>query len=114
MTAPPERVRTGPVALSATGPDPGAALDPAFGRCRYFLLFDGNGDIVEVVENSATSADSGAAAQAVQLLVDRGVDTVLTGRCGATATLALDAAGITTVTGLSGPADDVVRAHLGR
>jgi predicted Fe-Mo cluster-binding NifX family protein len=100
------------IAVTASTTDPAAELDQTFGRCRHFLIFDDRGELVDTVTNTATEANSGAGAQAVQVLVRSEVTTVLTGRVGPKAERALQAAGITARTGSAGPASAAVREFL--
>ncbi len=65
---------------------------PVLSRAPYFL-FGGEGER-RVVENPAAAAQSGAGLQAAQFLVDSGVGTLVTVRCGQNAADVFRAAGI--------------------
>ncbi len=65
----------------------------------------------EVVENSGLDAAGGAGIQAAQTIVNRDIDVVLTGNIGPNAFNVLSAAGIKTVTGVSGTVKDVVEKY---
>jgi predicted Fe-Mo cluster-binding NifX family protein len=82
------------VALTSTGSGLEAEPSGSFGRCPYFLIFDTEGEGFEAVRNPAENASGGAGVQAAQLLVDRKVAAVLTGRVGPHAMDVLRAAGI--------------------
>jgi predicted Fe-Mo cluster-binding NifX family protein len=101
------------IAVTASTTDPSDELDQTFGRCRYFLIFDDRASLVATVDNTATEADSGAGARAVQILVRNEVTTVLTGRVGPKAEAALRTAGIAVRTGSTGPAGEAAREFLG-
>jgi len=77
-------------------------MDPRFGRCRYFIIWDTDNEQFEAVENPAISAGGGAGIQAAQLIANKGVETVLTGNVGPNAYNTLTAAGIKVVVGLTG------------
>lgn len=61
-------------------------------RAPYFLFQDENGETV--VENPAAQAQGGAGVQAAQFLVDSGVTTLITVRCGQNAADVFHAAGM--------------------
>lgn len=102
------------IAATAAGTTLDAAFDPKFGRCRYFLFIETDdtaetSDVtdtsdlsVESVENPHRTSSGGTGTRCVQLMVDRQVTTVLTGEAGPNARRALEAAGITVVTGCTG------------
>lgn len=102
------------IAVSATGPTLDSPVDPAFGRCTYFVVVDADGSSATAVRNSGTEMNSGAGPRAVQGLVDAGVSVVLTGQCGPQATRALSAAGITADLGHHGTVAEAVAAFTGR
>jgi predicted Fe-Mo cluster-binding NifX family protein len=90
------------IAITATGRDLQAPVDPRFGRCRYLVILDTEGGGSEVVENPALTSPGGAGVALVQELVRRGVRTVITGDVGPNAFQALRAAGVAVHTGASG------------
>ena len=90
------------IAISATGADLGAQVDPRFGRCRYFILVSPDTMEFESVENSSIMASGGAGIATAQMVAGKGAKVVLTGNCGPNANQVLSAAGIQIVTGVSG------------
>jgi predicted Fe-Mo cluster-binding NifX family protein len=70
------------IALTSTGSDLEAAPTGTFGRCAHFLVIDTETDDLSDVPNPAANASGGAGVQAAQLMIDRGVEAVLTGRVG--------------------------------
>jgi len=99
------------IAVSATAPHLDANLDPRFGRCQYLLVVDSESMEFEAIENPAMSAPGGAGIQVAQLVVQKGVEAVITGDCGPNAFQVLSAAGIPVSVGASGSVRDVVEAH---
>jgi predicted Fe-Mo cluster-binding NifX family protein len=75
-------------------------MDPRFGRSPWFILFDpSNPEEIEAISNDdSTGMAHGAGIQTAQMLADRGVEVVITGRVGPKAQATLDAAGIEVVT----------------
>lgn len=57
------------IAISSTGKDLHAQIDPRFGRCPYFIFVDPETMDFEVSENEGLMASGGAGVQAVQLMV---------------------------------------------
>jgi predicted Fe-Mo cluster-binding NifX family protein len=90
------------LAISAANPSLDAPIDPRFGRCQYFLIIDLNTLEFDTVPNTSKDAMSGAGISAAQTLVNRDVQTVITGRVGPNASDVLASAGIEILTGASG------------
>jgi len=97
------------VAVSAAGTTVRDDVDPHFGRCERFLLFDG--EAATVLENPAREAPEGAGLKAAQLMIDHGVTAVLTGSVGPKAFQALSDAGIRVYPGASGVIEEVLSKH---
>lgn len=98
------------VAITSAGPTPDSRLDPRFGRCPYFVLADMGDTATHFagVRNASASRAGGAGTRSAQLLIDKGIQVVLTGDCGPKATRALAAAGIDVIGGCAGTVDEVV------
>jgi len=99
------------IAVSASGPTLDAEVDPRFGRCQCFIIVDPDNMEFEVVENSGAQARGRAGIATAQMIVDKGVEAVLTGNCGPNAFQVLYAAGIKVVTGVSGKVWDTVQEY---
>jgi len=98
------------IAISATGTNLDADVDPRFGRCPYFIIVDLETERVEVVPNEYTVAGGGAGISTAQMVANAGVNVVLTGNVGPNAYQVLRAAGIQVVTGVSGKVKDALEA----
>jgi len=96
------------VAISVQGSDMSATVDPRFGRAQGFLVVNSETGDFEYLENPNIGAAGGAGIQTSQMLVDRGVEAVITGNVGPNAYRVLDAAGIKIFTGASGTADQAL------
>jgi predicted Fe-Mo cluster-binding NifX family protein len=68
--------------VTSTGKDIEAKMDARFGRALYFLIIDTDTNALDAVLNSAAEEQQGAGISAAQLVLDRGIDGVLTGRVG--------------------------------
>ena len=82
------------VCVTSTGASAKDAVDPRFGRCAYFMVSDGPGAEFRAVENTARGLGNGAGIQAAQILVNMGIEVVLTGDLGPNAFRVLNATGI--------------------
>ena len=96
------------VAVSSSGRDLNAQLDPRFGRCSYFLIIDTQDMSCEVFENENATLGGGAGIQSAQFVASKGAKAVLTGNCGPNAMQTCSAAGIQVYVGQSGSAKDIV------
>ena len=100
------------IAISATGPTLDAAVEARFGRCPYYLILDPASMAVESVRNPNISQTGGVGTQSAQLMIDKGVDLILTGNCGPKAQQAFSAAGIRVMTHVSGPVRAAIQPYL--
>ena len=82
------------IAVTATGPDLDAQVDPRFGRCPYFIFVDTDTMEFEAVPNPYVSAMGGAGIQAAQLVANKGATAVLSGAFGPNAAQTLSAVGV--------------------
>jgi len=90
------------VAVTSTGADLDAQVDPRFGRARYLLVVDSDTLDFEAVPNPNVDAGGGAGIQTAQLVASKGAQVVLTGNCGPNAYRTLSAADAQVYAGLSG------------
>ena len=58
------------IAISSTGPDLDAEVDPRFGRCECFVIVDSETKEFEVLDNQAGMKSGGAGIQAAQMVVN--------------------------------------------
>ncbi|MFO7707427.1 MAG: NifB/NifX family molybdenum-iron cluster-binding protein [Desulfobacterales bacterium] len=84
------------------------SIEPAFGRCRNFIIVDSDSGDVAVVPNPGAGLAGGAGVKAAETLAGLGIDNLITGSLGPNAGPLLQAAGIAVVTGQSGK----ISAHL--
>lgn len=101
------------IAVSATGTDLSAQVDPRFGRAAFFVVYDTDADQFDILNNSENAeAAQGAGIQAAQLVSQQSVEVVVSGSFGPKAFEALDAAGIQMVAwsgGTIAEAIDIIR-----
>jgi len=99
------------IAISSTGPDLDAEVDPRFGRCRYFVIVDSETKEFEVLDNQAAMTSGGAGIQAAQMVANSGVDAVITGHLGPNAADTLVAAGLKTYLGALGTVGEALQQY---
>ncbi|GAB1416523.1 NifB/NifX family molybdenum-iron cluster-binding protein [Paludibacter sp.] len=58
-------------------------VDPRFGRCSYFAIYDTDTKTTEFIPNTAKEASEGAGPAAVQLIAKHKVSNVVSGDFGA-------------------------------
>ena len=97
------------IAISSTGRDLNANLDPRFGRAAYFIILDSETMDFKAVENSQNlNSSQGAGIQAGKAMADQRIDTLITGHCGPKAFKVLQNAGVKIITGAGGRVADVI------
>lgn len=101
------------VAISSTGKDLNAPLDPRFGRCPYFVIVETGDMTFEVIDNDAGATGGGAGIQAASQVAGKKVTAVITGNCGPNAVQTLNAAGIQLYSGQAGTIREVVERFKG-
>ena len=67
------------IAITSTGTSLDSNVDPRFGRCAYFIIYDIDSDTFEFIENTSRQAMGGAGIQAGQLMASKNVGAVITG-----------------------------------
>jgi predicted Fe-Mo cluster-binding NifX family protein len=98
----------GKICITSEGKDLSAAVDPRFGRAKYFLIIDPLSQDYEVIENPNVEAAHGAGIQTAQLIASKNVRAVLTGKCGPNAQRVLQSSGIDVITDVSGNVGDAL------
>jgi len=96
------------IAVTATGPDLDAPVDPRFGRSQYILIVEPDTLAFEAVQNPNVMAMSGAGIQSAQLIANYGAEVVLSGNYGPNAAQTLNAIGIQMIPGVMGTVREAV------
>ena len=82
------------IAVATNQEDVNAQISPKFGRAAYFLIFDADDHLLNVISNSPSPEAHGVGHRAAQSLIDAGVTHVIAGHIGPEAESDLGAAGI--------------------
>lgn len=70
------------VAITSTGNSVESKIDPRFGRCAYFVIYDTDTNEVEFISNPNKNASNGAGPASVQLVADKGAKKIVSGEFG--------------------------------
>jgi len=97
--------------ITSVGKTLDSGVDPRFGRCAYFIIYDTDKDTFESVENSSRQAMGGAGIQAGQLVVSKNVDAVITGNFGPNAFRVLQASKAKLYSGVSGTIKEAIEKY---
>ena len=100
------------IAITASGVNLNASVDPRFGRCAYFLIVETEDMSFEALANTSGELGGGAGIQSAKRMAEQQVHAVLTGSCGPNAHQTLSAAGIAVMTGVSGTVQEAVARYI--
>jgi predicted Fe-Mo cluster-binding NifX family protein len=101
------------IAVTSTGTDLDAPVDPRFGRAAYILIVDTKTFDFEVVDNQENvNALKGAGIQAAKMVSERQAEVLLTGFCGPNAFKVLKASRIGVANNAKGTVKNTVMAYL--
>ncbi len=70
------------IAITSTGKTVDSMVDPRFGRCSYFAVYNTETMHLEFVENTNKDASGGAGPATVQLIAQYGVSSIISGEFG--------------------------------
>ena len=82
------------VAISSTGNSLESRVDQAFGRCGYFAVYDSDTNSHSFIPNHGAAMAGGAGSSAAKLVMDQGVNEIVTGKVGVKSRPILEGAGI--------------------
>lgn len=99
------------ICITSAGSSLDSNVDPRFGRCPYFIIYDTGSDTFESIENTSRQAMGGAGIQSGQLIVSKGVEAVLSGNFGPNAFRVLQTAGIKTYSGVTGTVKEAIEKY---
>jgi predicted Fe-Mo cluster-binding NifX family protein len=65
------------IAVASNGEDAISSISSKAGKCPYYLIFDGTGELIEVINNPYKDVKSGAGSQTADFLANKGVTVVI-------------------------------------
>ena len=98
------------VAVSAVDNNLDAQVDSHFGRAAFYLIVESESMTFEYIANPNVNARGGAGIQSAQLVIDKGVRSLLTGKCGPNAFEVLKTAGINIYENFQGTVREAIQA----
>ncbi|RLB84333.1 MAG: dinitrogenase iron-molybdenum cofactor biosynthesis protein [Deltaproteobacteria bacterium] len=98
-------------AVSSSGKDLDAQVDPRFGRCAYFIIVDTDDMSYDAYNNDNSALGGGAGIQSAQFVASKGAKVVLTGNVGPNAVKTLSAAGVEVIVGQTGTVKEAINAY---
>jgi predicted Fe-Mo cluster-binding NifX family protein len=96
------------VAVSSSGNGLDSQIDPRFGRCAYFIIYDIDNNSFEAIKNESAMLGGGAGITSAQFVASKGVNAIITGNAGPNAVRTLEAAGVRLFVGESGTVKEAV------
>ena len=70
------------IAVASTGRDESSVVSPRPGRAKFYLIFSGNGRLLETLSNPFSRGGGGAGFGVAKMLADKDVDVVVGGKFG--------------------------------
>jgi len=101
------------IAVASTGKTVDSPVSDKAARSPYYLLFDGSGALIKIIENPHKTTERGAGPKAAQFLAREGVNTVIAQTVGGKMANTLKSNGIAYYE-RTGKAEDVVKEVLKR
>jgi len=96
------------ICITAQGDNLDSKVESRFGRSPYFIIYDTDAANFEAIKNPNIDASSGVGIKSGQMVADKKVSVVLTGKVGPKASDALKAAGIKIIDSASGTVKEVL------
>lgn len=96
------------IAITSTGKTLDSQVDPRFGRAACFVIVETETMEFSAIENENVAAAGGAGISSAKIVIDAGVQVVLTGNCGPNAQRTLSAGGVKLYTGVTGTVAEAI------
>lgn len=99
------------IVISAKGKNLTDAVDPRFGRCEYFIVFDTETKEFTASENENKERGGGAGIQSARFVVESGATRLLTGKVGPKAEEVLKAGNIDVKENCEGSVEEAINKY---
>lgn len=70
------------IAITSTGNSMNSELDQRFGRCSWFVIYDSEINSTEFLPNPHKDSEEGSGPASVELMVQKGVEKIVSGEFG--------------------------------
>jgi len=99
------------ICVTASGEGLDSEVDPRFGRCSYFVIYDPETRNVKSISNAAAFTSGGTGIKAAEIVANAGVDVLLTGIVGPNAFSIFSELGIDVQVGIKGTVLEAIRQY---
>jgi predicted Fe-Mo cluster-binding NifX family protein len=99
------------ICITASGEGLDSEVDPRFGRCSYFVIYNPETKSVESISNSNVAASGGAGIKAAETITNAGINVLLTGSVGPNAFTIFAEVGIDVQIGAKGTVREAIRQY---
>lgn len=99
------------IAVSTNGKDLKATVDTRFGRCAFFIIFDTDDMSYEVFDNEYMALKEGAGIKLAESMISKGVEVVITWKCGPKAMQTLSTAGVEVIENQTGKVNQLIEDY---
>jgi len=65
------------IAVASNSKDAASSISDKTGKCPYYLIFDGEGELIEIIDNPFKNVQSGAGSQTADFLASKSITTVI-------------------------------------
>lgn len=96
------------ICVTASGEGLDSEIDPRFGRCSYFVIYDSETKSVESISNISIAASGGAGIKAAEAVTNAEVNVLLTGSVGPNAFSIFTEVGIDVQVGAKGTVREAI------
>jgi predicted Fe-Mo cluster-binding NifX family protein len=98
------------ICITSDGNNLKANVDPRFGRCAYFIIYDTETDNYNAIQNTNAEGMGGVGIKNATMIAEKGVEIIITGNIGPNASRVFDEFGIKVITGITGKIKDVIES----
>jgi len=99
------------ICVTASGEGLDSEVDPRFGRCSYFVIYDPEIRNVKSISNAAAFTSGGTGIKAAEIVANAGIDVLLTGTMGPNAFSIFSELGIDVQVGIKGTVREAIRQY---
>ena len=96
------------VGISSSGTTLESNVDPRFGKCPYFIIYDTDSGIFSYIENQERQVTEGGGIKVAHMISDMEVDSVITGNIGPNAYGVLSSDLIEVYSGVTGTVENAI------
>ena len=96
------------VGISSSGTTLESTVDPRFGKCPYFIIYDTDSNIFSYIKNQERQVTEGGGIKVAHMISDMEVDSVITGNIGPNAYGVLSSDLIEVYSGVTGTVENAI------